>query len=172
MAEKSESIIAPRRDFALRPIEQADEAAMAEVIRTVMPEYGASGAGFAINDPEVDHMWSAYAAPRHAYFVLVKSGRVVGGGGVAPLEGGDEDVCELRKMYLLREARGLGFGQDILDLALDAARAARFRRCYLETLSGMTEAQRLYVRNGFHRIEGPMGRTGHFGCNTFFLREL
>ena len=26
--------------------------------------------------------------------------------------------------------------------------------------------------SGFHRIDGPMGVTGHGGCNTFYLREL
>ena len=31
---------------------------------------------------------------------------------------------------------------------------------------------RLYERSGFHRIDGPMGDTGHGGCNTFYLREL
>lgn len=161
-----------RSDFLIRPIEKDDETAMASIIRTVMPEFGASGAGFAINDPEVDQMWHAYREPRHAYFVLERNGSVVGGGGVAPLEGGPSDVCELRKMYLLPSARGLGLGQDLLDRALAAAREAQFRRCYLETLSSMKEAQRLYRRNGFQPIDGPMGSTGHFGCNTFFLREL
>ena len=37
-------------------------------------------------------------------------GRVVGGGGIAPLAGGDPDVCELRKMYFLPSLRGLGAG--------------------------------------------------------------
>jgi putative acetyltransferase len=54
-----------------------------------MPEFGACGSGFAINDPEVDWMTRAYAAPRSAYFVVEREGVVEGGGGVAPLEGGD-----------------------------------------------------------------------------------
>ena len=33
-------------------------------------------------------------------------------------------------------------------------------------------AQKLYERTGFARIDGPMGATGHFGCNRFYLREL
>ena len=62
----------------LRPIAPADDAAMAAVIRAVMPEFGACGDGFAINDPEVDWMSRAYAEPRHAYFVLERDGRVLG----------------------------------------------------------------------------------------------
>ena len=88
-------------DARYDPIEPRDDARMASIIRTVMPEFGASGCGFAINDPEVDWMSRAYAQPRSAYFVVEARGVVLGGGGVAPLEGGDAATCELRKMYFL-----------------------------------------------------------------------
>jgi len=158
--------------LTIRPIEPRDDARMAEIIRTVMPEFGASGSGFAINDPEVDWMSRAYAAPRSAYFVVERDGVVEGGGGVAPLEGGDPDTCELRKMYFLRTLRGLGAGADVMRQSLDLARGFGFKRVYIETLSGMDAAMRLYERSGFRRIAAPMGNTGHGGCNTFYLMEL
>ena len=157
---------------SIRPIEPADDAAMAAIIRAVMPEFGASGDGFAINDPEVDWMSRAYSEPRHAYFVLERDGRVLGGAGIAPLAGGDASTCELRKMYFLPAARGTGAGAAMMARCLDAARAAGFAQCYLETLRGMDAAMRLYQRSGFHRIDGPMGATGHGGCNAFYLRDL
>jgi putative acetyltransferase len=158
--------------FTIRPIEPRDDAIVAAVIRTVMPEFGACGSGFAINDPEVDWMHRAYSAPRSAYFVVERNGIVEGGGGVAQLEGGDADTCELRKMYFLPSLRGLGAGAALMSRCLATARDLGFRRCYLETLSGMDAAMRLYERSGFRRIDGPMGATGHGGCNTFYLREL
>lgn len=158
--------------FTIRPITAADDAAVAAVIRAVMPEFGASGPGFAINDPEVDQMSAAYAGPRCAYFVVERDGEVLGGGGIAPLDGGAADTCELRKMYFLPALRGLGAGRALMATCLEAARAAGFQRCYLETLTGMDTAQRLYERSGFARIPGPLGATGHFGCNRFYLREL
>ena len=157
---------------AIRPIRADDDAAMAAVIRTVMPEFGATGCGFAINDPEVDWMSRVYAEPRHAYFVVERDGAVLGGGGIAPLAGGDGDTCELRKMYFLPEARGIGAGAAMMATCLDAARGFGFARCYLETLSGMNDAIRLYERHGFRRIGAPRGSTGHGGCNTFYLLEL
>ncbi|WP_028838208.1 MULTISPECIES: GNAT family N-acetyltransferase [Thermomonas] len=160
------------RIFEIRPIRSDDDAAMAAVIRTVMPEFGATGSGFAISDPEVDWMSRAYAAPRHAYFVVERDGRVLGGAGVAPLAGGDADVCELRKMYFLPEARGSGAGAAMMARCLDAARASGFTRCYLETLTGMDAAMRLYERSGFRRIDTAMGATGHGGCNRFYLLDL
>lgn len=158
--------------LVIRPIETRDDPRMAEIIRTVMPEFGASGSGFAIHDPEVDWMSRSYAQPRSAYFVVERDGVVEGGGGVAPLEGGDPGTCELRKMYFLPTLRGLGAGADVMRRSLDAAREFGFNRCYIETLTGMDAAMRLYEKNGFRRIDGPMGATGHGGCNTFYLMDL
>lgn len=158
--------------FTIRPITAADDAAMATIIRTVMPEFGANGDGFAINDPEVDWMHRAYAAPRCAYFVVERDGVVQGGGGVAPLEGGDPGTCELRKMYFLPTLRGLGAGAALMARCLQAARGFGFETCYLETLHGMDAAMRLYEKSGFARLPGPLGATGHGGCNAFYSRPL
>lgn len=161
----------------IRPIEPGDDDAIADIIRTVMPEFGALGNGFAINDPEVDWMSRAYAEPRCAYFVVERAlgdGRfqVEGGGGIAPLTDGDPDTCELRKMYFLPTLRGQGAGAALMARCLDAARDAGFRRCYLETLTGMDAAMRLYERSGFRPIDHALGATGHGGCDTYYLRML
>jgi putative acetyltransferase len=158
--------------FTLRPIAAADDAAMAAVIRDVMPEFGASGPGFAINDPEVDHLSAAYADARSAYFVVETAGRVVGGAGIAPLAGADASTCELRKMYLLPEARGHGAGRLLLARCLQEARRLGYRRCYLETLTGMDAAMHLYAQAGFKALCAPLGATGHFACDRYYAREL
>ncbi len=156
-----------------RPIQAIDDPAVAAIIRTVMPEFGADGPGFAIHDPEVDGMSLAYAAPRHAYLVVVdEAGNVLGGAGYAPLSGGAADTCELRKMYFLPAARGRGTGERLLRHLLAAAAGEGFRRCYLETLRGMEAAMRLYARCGFRPIEAPLGATGHFSCDRYYLRDL
>jgi putative acetyltransferase len=163
-----------RSEYETRLVEPRDRAAVARLIRTVMPEFGASGAGFAILDPEVDDMHAAYEAEQSAYWVVVhgESERVVGGGGFAPLVGGEPGTCELRKMYFMPEVRGLGLGQEVLSRCLDGARQAGFTRMYLETLRNMTQAKALYERNGFEPLTAPLGQTGHHGCNAFFARPL
>jgi len=158
--------------FLIRPIEPRDDAAVAAIIRAVMPEFGADGPGFAIHDAEVDAMSAAYAQPRSSYFVVERDGKVIGGGGIAPLANGEPDVCELRKMYFLPEARGIGAGAAMMQRCLAAARSYGFRRCYLETLTGMDAAQALYAKSGFAPLCAPMGGTGHFSCDRFFIREL
>ncbi|MHB8678118.1 MAG: GNAT family N-acetyltransferase [Rudaea sp.] len=158
-------------NFAVRPIETRDDAAVAAIIRAVMPEFGADGPGFAIHDVEVDAMHAAYARAGCAYFVVEIDGRVLGGGGIAALDG-EPGVCELRKMYFLPALRGCGAGSALIRRCLYAARELGYRRCYLETLTGMDAAQRLYEKHGFARIPAALGNTGHFSCNRFYLLDL
>jgi len=156
----------------IRPIRPADDPAMAAIIHEIMGIFGAQGPGFAINDPEVDAMSAHYTEPRAVFFVVEERSRVLGGGGIAPLAGADADVCELRKMYFLPGARGRGLGEQMLRRCLDAARQRDYRRCYLETLTGMDAAMKLYNRMGFKPLCGPLGHTGHFGCDRHYLLEL
>ncbi len=165
-----------RAEYAIRAVKKQDAAAVAALIRTVMPEFGASGPGYAIMDPEVDDMHASYNGhgKRAAYWVIVRNedSAVVGGGGFAPLTGGDKKTCELRKMYLYPELRGLGLGSELLTMCITGATNAGFRTMYLETLTNMKAAQALYQRNGFTRLPGARGNTGHSGCDTFYERTL
>ena len=157
----------------IRPIRSADDAAVAAIIRTVMPEFGADGPGFAIHDAEVDAMTAAYPPPRAAYFVVVgEDDRPVGGGGVGPLAGGEATTCELRKMYFLKAARGQGMGERLITKCLETARALGYTTCYLETLTGMDAAQKLYEKMGFRRRSCALGATGHGGCDRYYELDL
>jgi len=156
----------------IRPIRPEDDPAMAAIIREVMTSFGAYGPGYSINDPEVEAMSAHYPEPRAAFFIVEERGQVLGGGGIGPLAGAEADTCELRKMYFQPELRGRGLGQKMLQRCLSAARERGYRRCYLETLTHMDAAQRLYERAGFRRLPGALGSTGHSGCNRFYVLEL
>lgn len=159
--------------YELRPIETRDDRAMAAIIRDVMTEHGASGAGFAIHDAEVDAMSKAYRMPHSRYFVVVRDGKVVvGGGGFAPLANGGAKTCELRKMYFRPECRGLGIGRALLERLLVEMRRCGYRRCYLETLESMKAARKLYEECGFRPRCSPLGDTGHFSCDAWYERAL
>jgi putative acetyltransferase len=162
----------PCSDPQIRPIRPADDPAMAAIIREVMASFGAHGPGFAIKDPEVDAMSAHYPESHAACFVIEERGRVLGGGGIAPLAEADADICELRKMYFLPAARGHGLGARMLQHCLEAARERGYRRCYLETLTGMDAAMKLYAKAGFKPLCGPLGNTGHFGCDRHYLLSL
>jgi putative acetyltransferase len=158
--------------ISIRKIKSTDNPQIRDIIRTVMPEFGASGQGFAIHDNEVENMYAAYSGDRCSYFVCEINGQLVGGGGVAPLQGGDENTCELKKMYFLPSGRRRGLGQQVLSACLKAAKELGFEYCYLETFNTMKDAMKLYEKNGFEKIKGPLGNTGHFACDLFYKRSL
>jgi putative acetyltransferase len=158
--------------YHIRTLQKDDNPLVADIIRKVMTEFGAVGDNYSIADPEVDAMFEAYAGPDSAFFVVERDGRVLGCGGMGPLQAGPADVCELRKMYFLPELRGSGLGTRLLATILDAARQAGYRRCYLETLGNMRDARRLYLKHGFEPMDSPLGCTGHSGCNAWMIKTL
>ncbi|NOR20911.1 MAG: GNAT family N-acetyltransferase [Xanthomonadales bacterium] len=164
--------ISGKINLQIRLIEPQDNAEVADIIRLVMTEFEAVGCGYSINDAEIDDMHSAYAPQNSRFYVVVLDGKVRGCGGFAPLNGGEEDTCELRKMYFRAELRGLGVGTQLLELCLEKATRAGFRYCYLETMDGMQQAQRLYGKYGFKYLDKPMGDTGHGSCGTWMARAL
>ncbi len=157
---------------ALRPLTQADNAAMAEIVRSVLTEFGCTGEGFAIHDPEVDNLFEAYSHARSAYYVVECDGKVVGGGGIAPLRGTYQNICELQKFYILPEYRGRGFGKQLLEQCLAFAQTQHFQRCYIETVEKMNLAASLYKKLGFEAIGMPLGNTGHHACDRWYVRVL
>ncbi|MGL4723290.1 MAG: GNAT family N-acetyltransferase [Scandinavium sp.] len=157
----------------LRRIAEKDNPAVARVIRQVSAEYGLTAdKGYTVADPNLDELYQLYSQPGHAYWVLEEEGRVVGGGGVAPLQCSETDICELQKMYFLPSARGKGMAKKLALMAMDHAREQGFKRCYLETTAFLKEAIALYEHLGFEHIDGPLGCTGHVDCEVRMLKVL
>ncbi|GAA5215604.1 GNAT family N-acetyltransferase [Corallincola platygyrae] len=155
----------------IREVRAEDNSALADVIRRVLIEFGANKPGFAWQDPSLDCMFESYSAPGHCYLVAIEDGKLLGGAGIGPLEGDGGARCELQKMYLLPDARGRGFGGQIIDRLLDWAKH-RYQYCYLETLASMSAANRLYLHRGFQQLAEPLGCTGHGSCDTWYGKRL
>jgi putative acetyltransferase len=75
-----------------------------------------------------------------------QSGRLLGCYGLFPL---NDISCELRKMYFLREIRGLGLGREVLNRAVGHAQRLGFKTIVLETTSILERAIHLYKKFGF-----------------------
>ncbi len=125
------------KNTRIRPIQSKDNAATAAVIRKVLTEYGLNREGFAFVDAELDALFENYQAPQAGYFVAEVDGTIVGGAGFGPLLGGESNTAELKKMYLLPEARGLGLGRALMDAILPLVKAGGYSRLYLETMPNM-----------------------------------
>lgn len=156
----------------IREIQKADNVAIAKVIRGVLIEHNVPKVGTAYADPSLDFMFENYCEEKSGYFVVENEGKIIGGAGIAPLENGPKEICELQKMYFLSEARGLGLGAKLMEVCLEKARQFGFKKCYLETMPYMTNAQNLYKKSGFQYLDKPLGNTGHNACPVWMLKEL
>ena len=156
----------------IREIQPQDNDKVAGVIRKVLEDLGVPKVGTAYADKVLDQMFENYDLPRAAYFVAEENGKIIGCAGIAQLENYNGNVCELQKMYFLEEARGRGLGVKMINLCLDRAIEYGYEHCYLETMPYMKDAQKLYLKTGFHYIQEPMGDTGHYSCPVWMLKSL
>ncbi len=158
--------------FNVRVIQPKDNQALANVIRTVLTQQGNNVDGTVFTDEATDRMYDGYQTNNSVYYIVEIDGQVMGGCGVAHLSGEPETVCELQRLFLLKEARGKGIGQLLMDKCIDFAKQSGYKLMYLETFPNMIEAIGLYKKNGFKLIDNPMGNTGHFYCTTRMVLEL
>ena len=75
-------------------------------------------------------------------------------------------------MYFLKEARGKGWGELMINKCLKFAKAQNYKSCYIETVSSMKIAQKLYLKKGFSYIDKPIGNTGHHNCDIWMIKHL
>ena len=142
------------------------------VIKRVGAEYGAVGEGFGPSDAEVDEMSAYYTKEKRShYLVALLDGKVVGGCGLAPF-GNDTNTCELKKLFLLEESRGLGLGKQLAIACLAFGKEQGFTQCYLDTLSNMVAAVRLYEKLGLEHLPQPLEETLHGACDVWMLKQL
>lgn len=156
----------------IRLIEKKDNPHVASVIRKVLEDLNVPKVGTAYADESLNSMFESYNKPRSAYFVVVENDKIIGGAGIAKLDNYEGNVCELQKMYFLSEARGRGIGANMMEFCLAKAREFKFDSCYLETMTYMENAQKLYKQAGFDYLTEPIGDTGHFSCPVRMLKVL
>jgi len=157
----------------IRLIQSSDNPSLAQIIRSTLAEFRANHIGTVYFDSATDSLFESFQRLNSVYFVAEnEDGKVVGGGGIYPTGGLPEDTCELVKMYLLPEARGIGLGRTIIEKCLDAARKFGFSKIYLESMPELKQALKVYEKFGFAYLCSPMGNSGHFGCDLYMLKVL
>lgn len=156
----------------IEPIQAQHNSEICKIIKSVGKEFGAIGEGFGPSDAEVDAMSEHYTLDKNSlYLVASIDGKVVGGCGLAPFQG-SESTCELKKLFLLPESRGLGLGKQLTERCLAFAKPQGFSQCYLDTLKSMTSAIKLYESLGFIHLDKPLDGTEHGGCDVWMLKTL
>ena len=159
-------------DFFIRKIKEEDNLEIQGILSSVMREFDVPETGTALADPELKNMFQSYQAYKSSYYVILKNNSLVGGAGISELKNSNDNTCELQKMYFLKEARGKGLGNLMIDLCLKSALEYGFEKCYIETMHNMNKAQSLYLKKGFSYLQKPLGNTGHCSCPIWMKKNL
>ena len=156
----------------IRPINESDNKHISVILREVLIEMDIPRIGSAYEDPEINNMYESYQSNRSIYFVVEENNKILGGAGVNQLKNGDINICELQKMYFHKSIRGRGIGDKMIELCLNFAVESNYKKCYIETMPNMVDAQKLYIKKGFKYIDNPLGNTGHTACPVWMLKNL
>lgn len=154
----------------IREIEEKDNEKVESLIRTCLIEFGANKPGCAWSDPNLGCFYEVYKNEKSKYWVVEENGEIVAGCGIGPVDG-VENVCELQKMYSLKEARGSGVASELLKISLEFAKKY-YKQCYLETFSNMVAANKFYKKNGFIQLDKPLVETEHYACDVWYIKSL
>jgi putative acetyltransferase len=139
------------KEFHIREATNRDISSIRNIVFSSLLEFGLNPDEKG-KDKDLDDIESTYLSGNGFFGVVVHMGsqRIVGCFGLFPM---NENICELRKMYLLKETRGKGLGKIILNSAIDIAREKHYKKIVLETISALKTAIYLYKRYGFKEIK-------------------
>jgi putative acetyltransferase len=141
------------------------------VIRRLLLAYASSlsfDLAFQKFDDELAALPHPYVRPRGLMLIAMEAGDAKGVGAYRPL---DDDVAEIKRMYVVPSSQGKGVGRLLLDRLIAEARAAGHRRLRLDTdRASMAGAIRLYRSVGFVEI-APYG-PDRDGQLAFFEKRL
>lgn len=117
--------------------------------------------------PDIENVRSHYFDNCGTFLVLVNDEQVVGTGAIRRL---DDEICELKRMWFLKEYRGQGFGWKMAQMLFDFARQAGYRKARLDLANDERQPQalKLYRKLGFYSIE----RYNDSPCTTFMEKVL
>jgi len=94
-----------------------------------------------------------YGAPRGALRVATVDGQFAGCCAMRPLDSADyANACEIKRLFVRPDFRGLGVGRLLVVDILDAENSAGYDCVLLDTLDDMESARALYVELGFSEI--------------------
>jgi molybdate transport system substrate-binding protein len=138
------------RGHAIRPATAADLPPVRDVVHRVLAEYKLEVDPGGTDSDLGDLDASYFSRGGHFDVVVSEEGHIAGCCGVYRM---DDTTCELRKMYLRRDARRHGVGGRLLRRALAFAKGRGYQRMELETASVLKKAIALYTGAGFRPIE-------------------
>ncbi|MEM9324859.1 MAG: GNAT family N-acetyltransferase [Bacteroidota bacterium] len=100
-------------------------------------------------DKEFETFSQMYGPPSGRFLYATIDGVVAGGVGVRKI---NDQVCEMKRLYVYEEFQGLGLGRRLCDELLKVAQDLGYARMRLDTVEKLQRAIHLYQKMGFYEI--------------------
>ena len=101
-------------------------------------------------EEELKTLPAKYAIPDGRLFLALVNGKTAGCIALRKLE---QSVCEMKRLFVRSEFRGLGLGKILIEKLIDEARFIGYEKMRLDTLPDqMAKAVKLYKSHGFVEI--------------------
>lgn len=159
-------------NVTFRQVEEKDNLALANLIRQVFDEHDAPQTGTIYSDPTTDNLYELFQTAGSILIVAETNDEIIGCCGIYPSDELPVDYAELVKFYLTKEARGKGIGKILMDKCIDLAKVFEYTHLYLESLPEYSKAVAMYEKEGFVKLNQPLGKFDHPSCSIWMLKKL
>ena len=106
---------------------------------------------------DMDDIQRNYFEKGGIFLVMLDDNHLIGTGAIRQLE---DDICELKRLWLLSQYHGKGLGYRMLQELFSFAREKGYKRIWLQTDAvQQSRALEFYRRLGFHEIPRYTDRT-------------
>lgn len=124
-----------------------------EAIKSLFREYVQSlqlDLSFQDFETELQALPGKYAPPEGVLILARVDGKPAGCIALRKLE---EDVCEMKRLFVTEQSRGLQLGRQLITQLLEEAKSRGYRVMRLDTLASLQAAVHLYRSFGFYEID-------------------
>lgn len=126
---------------------------MIEEVKQLFLEYAQSlkvNLAFQDFETEFKALPGKYGLPDGVLILALVDGKAAG---CAALRKIDEDTCEMKRLYVRDDYKGLGIGKRLINMIIEEDSRFNYHYIRLDTLPSMKKAQDLYISLGFYDIE-------------------
>lgn len=106
---------------------------------------------FQPSDDSVESILERYNEPEGKIFLATVDEKVAGCVAFHKMESASS--CELKRLFVRPEYRGLKIGNKLLEKAINEAKKIGYEKIFLDTLSTLKSACKLYEKFGFEKID-------------------